>query len=130
MQRNIEHISHLTLPQFKSFKLSFIISMLMLLCVSVGVAPHAEAKKEKEDKIEVKILQNREYNECMFKDEVIIRVKYRLRTLDNGALTAELSNDGVNFYEATSVDIERGKGKIIMSFDAGECATDMRVVMK
>lgn len=66
----------------------------------------------------------------MFMDEVVIRVKYRLRTADYASLSVELTNDGMSFYEATSIDIERGKGKVIMTFDAGACATDMRVVVK
>lgn len=131
MQRNIVQANELTPPTPTPFRFSFIISMLLLVCLFVSISSPVQAKKkQKEDKIKVKVLQNTEYNECLFKGDVIIRVKYRLRTLDYGALTAELTSDGVTYYEATSVDIERGKGKIIMSFDAGECATDMRVVVK
>ena len=98
--------------------------------MSLGMAPYAHAKKQTENKIKVKVLQNKEQDECMFMDEVVIRVKYRLKTADHGLLTAELTEDGANFYEVTSVDIERGRGQIIMTFDAGGCATNMRVIVK
>jgi hypothetical protein len=98
--------------------------------VSLSIASHAQAEKQTENKIKVNVLQNREHDDCAFMDEVVIRVKYRLRTADYAVLTAELTEDGANFYEVTSVDIERGKGQIIMTFDAGGCATDMRVVVR
>ena len=111
-------------------KLSLLISLL--LCFSLALSLPAQAKKQDKDKDKVifTVLHNEEYNECMFMNEVVIRVKYRLKTEDYGALTAELSNDGLNYYEASVLDIERGKGKLIMSFNAGTCATDMRVVIK
>ena len=109
-------------------KVSLLISFL--LCFSLAMSLPAHAKKQKKDKVKVRVLQNKEYNECMYMDEVVISVKYRLRTMAYGVLTAELTNDGVNYYEAMASDIERGKGKLIMSFDAGACATDMRVVIK
>ena len=109
-------------------KISWLISLL--LCFLLALSLPAQAKKQKEDKVKVRVLQNQEYNECMYMNEVVISVKYRLRTSDYAVLTAELSNDGLNYYEAAVLDVERGKGKLLMSFDAGACATDMRVVMK
>ncbi|WP_343859199.1 hypothetical protein [Aliiglaciecola litoralis] len=117
-------------------KPTFIISLVLISCVSLSFSPTAFAKKDdddkkqKKDKIEVQVLQNKEHNECMFMDDVVISVKYKLKSMDYGVLTAELSNDGSNFYEAASLDIDRGNSKVIMSFDAGACATDMRVVIK
>lgn len=104
--------------------------LFLCLCFSISFSSTAYAKKAKEDKVKVNVLQNKEHDECMFMDEVVIRVKYRLRTADYASLSVELTNDGMSFYEATSIDIERGKGKVIMTFDAGACATDMRVVVK
>ncbi len=50
--------------------------------------------------------------------------------MDYGTLIAEITNDGVSYYEAAIVDIERGEGEVIMTFDAGDCAIDMRVVVR
>jgi hypothetical protein len=109
-------------------KISYLVSLL--LCFLLALSLPAQAKKQKKDKVKVDVLQNEEYNECMYMNEVVISVKYKLKASDYAALTAELSNDGLNYYEAAVLDIERGNGKLIMSFDAGTCATDMRVVMK
>jgi hypothetical protein len=130
MSRSIFTSSTLSKIYFSLPTPSFIVSVLILCCLSLSFAPNAHAKKQQKDKIKVKVLQNREHDECMFMDEVVIRVKYRLRTADYAALSVELANDGMSFYEATSIDIERGKGKMIITFDAGACATDMRVVVK
>lgn len=97
-------------------------------------AAHAENdkkdKKEKPDKVKFKILQNSEFNDCKYVGDVIIKVKYRLKSYDEAQLVAELSRDGVNYYDAAKIDVERSGEKTIMEFDAGECATDLRVVIR
>jgi hypothetical protein len=130
MSRSVSKSNTLLKNYFSPPTASYIVSVVLLCCLSLSFAPNAHAKKQQKDKIKVKVLQNREHDECMFMDEVVIRVKYRLRTADYAALSVELANDGMSFYEAASIDIERGKGKVIMTFDAGACATDMRVVVK
>jgi hypothetical protein len=86
------------------------------------------AEKVKKDKIKVNVLQNAESNDCKFMGEVLLRVKYKLRSQDSAQLVVELSRDDTLYFEATAIDIKRGKDVTIIGFDAGECATDMRVV--
>ncbi|WP_339771391.1 hypothetical protein [uncultured Paraglaciecola sp.] len=133
MQRNTLHLLNFFRfkpAEFKPPKALFIVILLMISSVSLIFSSTTYAKKQNEDTIKVNVLENNEYNECMFVDEVVIGVKYRLKTVDYGSLITEITTDGVSYYEVSAIDIERGKGEIIMTFDAGDCAIDMRVVFR
>ena len=130
LQNHALYAGHIFTSKFNLVGLKTPFLLSLILSLSLAVSMPVEAKKQKKDKIKVKILQNEVLNDCLYKGDVVIKVKYRLRTLDYGHLVAELSTDDENYFEVTRLDIERGKGKVIMSFDAGECASDLRVIVK
>ncbi len=126
--------SHLTKHVRSNFLSRLFFQVPMLLLSALLIHPSAQADNDKEnknkDKVKFRILQNEEYNDCKFKGEVVISVKYRLKSMDYGVLTAELTEDGQYFYEVASLEVEKGKSKVNMMFDAGDCASDLRVTIK
>lgn len=104
--------------------------LIFALLLSFSWSQPAFAKKANKDKVKFKVLQNKQLDECIYMEDVVIRVKYRLRSMDYGTLSAQISQDGQNYFEVSRVDIEKGKGKVIMELDAGSCATDLKVVIQ
>jgi hypothetical protein len=116
---------------FKHFSFFTLFSLFLISTLALSTPVLAkEDKKDKKDKIKVKVLQNSENNDCLYIGDVLLRVKYKLRSQDTARIVVEVTHDNMTYHEANGIDIERGKDTTIIGFDAGECIADMRVVIK
>jgi|GEM_PF-1597464 len=117
--------------EFKVFKVKLqkIITIIPTLILAVSLIAPAAAKDEKESALKYKTLQSTSFDECLFVGETAIEVKYKKKhfTYELGMLTVQATQDGNYFYAVSEQELEKGKGSIVLFFDAGECVLDIKL---
>jgi hypothetical protein len=99
----------------------------MLCCI---ITPNALADNDKDKdkhKLKFEVLENTSLNDCLYIGDVVLDVRYKLHQIDSGELNVELSDDGQTYVNVLSQPLDGRKGSVLLSFNAGECAKDVRL---
>lgn len=108
-------------PKYVNYSALF----LMLLAFLILHSPSVIANN---DKVEVKkILQNTFFNKCYYSGEVVLEVEYKLMSEEVGNILLEGTLDSVNYFQILTKEIDKGKGRSNLVFDAGECLQAIRI---
>jgi uncharacterized lipoprotein YmbA len=75
----------------------------------------------------VKVLENTRFDGCPYSGNVVLRVKYRVKTEQGADINLTTSDDGINYFPALTQFVEQGRGRIVLELDAGECTQDIKV---
>ncbi len=106
----------------------------LLISVVIFLSGQVFADQKKGKTPKVTILENTSYEECLYSDNVAIRVKYKKRhfaeNADTGLIILKTTQDGINFLTLLSKEVEAGRGSTILTFDAGECTHDIKVKIR
>ncbi len=99
-----------------------------LTCLTL-LTPMAYADND-EDKVNIKVLQNRSYDGCAYSGDVVIQVKYKLKTKALANMVLQGSEDGINFYQILSKEIESGRGSSLLKFHTESCLQDIQITFE
>lgn len=110
-------------------------ALSLLLGLLITVTPvHAKDKDKDKDKnkdtIELSIIENRSYRECIHSGNTVLSAKFKLKTQDTASLVLEGSEDNVVYYELTRKTLEKGRGTTLLRFDAGQCIRAIRATFQ
>lgn len=111
--------------QFSNFPVLFLILFAFAMLHSSFVVADDDENK---DKIKIKkVLQNTFYDDCHYSGEVVLEVKYKLKSQEINNIVLEGSLDSVDYFQILTKEVEKGKGRSNLVFDAGDCLQAVRV---
>ncbi len=97
-----------------------LISAGLLLIPSQALAAKDKIRK-------FKVLENTFSTDCPYMRDVALKVKYKLKSKEEGVVIVEGTEDGQQYFLLASKPVSFGKGTTIIGFNAGECLQDIRV---
>lgn len=106
------------------------ITAWLLLCCLGSVPTVAQANNAKDKIRKYKILQNSHSDRCEYKYDVVVRVKYKLKSADHRDIVIHGTDPDGNVSELTRSTVDYGKGSVVMTFDAGDCLSAINIDME
>ena len=76
-----------------------------------------------------KVLENTSYDDCLYSGNAAIKVRYKKKHFhtDRARLVVLASLDGLSHLELYSREVEAGRGRSVLNFEAGECVKNLKV---
>ena len=102
---------------------------LFLLAINIIYAAQVSAADERI--LKYKILENISTEDCPFIGTVFIKTRYRLKhfTSDTADIQIRVANEELIYETLLIKEVEAGRGRTTLSFDVGECAQEIQVVL-